>query len=370
MPFTLRYGWLAAILLLAACKKEEIEKIVVRDRQYSWAPAAPFSGFSNIILGIGKGPDGLYMQQPGAFTTLELRNGRGFFQEYAPPVSTDVRARLPIGSQYFVSYMGTNVTIIPNKQPVTGQYYQNIQLYRLDPQAQIVPMGYRSYFKIGAINANGYLLFGYLTRDMFLDSQMHLVLAQVPPFDATGSPSQPMPTPRVITIPIVGYNRYPAYPTQITAIENYFLFDCGSQGVFRIEQNGTYRQVLSQEYGVETFYKWHGRVYAHMATNQLGISDDDGLTWNIASGASGILRFNSIHPVGDSLVGIYHGMGFNQLFTLKVSSTGYRARLLKRDGLENLELNGLETWRDTVYLATSGGLFKKPVRTFFEDQPK
>ncbi|MFD2718146.1 hypothetical protein ACFST9_05435 [Hymenobacter monticola] len=370
MLFKLRYLAFLSLSLLLSCKKE-VEKIVVQDRQYSWAPTGQFTGFNNVILGIGQGPQGLYMQQPGAFTTLTLQQGRPVYQSYLAPVPTDVNVRLPIGPDFFVTYSDTTVTIIPTKDPVYGQAYQTIRLKRLDQRAQLVPKGYRSYFKMGAINVNRYLLFPYLTTNLFIDNQMHLVLAQVPTYDTTfGYPSQPMPTPRVITLPVAGYSLYPSYPTLITAIDNYFLVDCGNQGVYRIEQNGTYRQVLTNAYGVETFYKWQGRVYAHMSTNQLGVSDDNGLTWQITSGASGILRFNSIHPVGDSLVGIYHAMGNNLLFTLKVNSTGYRARLLKNDGIANLELNGLETWRDTVFLATSGGLFKKPVKTFFESQPK
>ncbi|SFQ58939.1 hypothetical protein [Hymenobacter arizonensis] len=374
MQVIARYGWVAIILLLVSCKKE-IEKIVVsdRDREYSWVLAEPFVGLYNIVLGIGKGTDRLYLQQPGAFTTVMLNQSRPRFRE-GPLVfvPTDVNVRLPIGPDFFVTYGDTTVTIIPTQSPVSSQSYHTIRLKRLDQRAQLVPKGNRTYFKMGAINANRYLLFTYLTDSFFLDSQMHLVLAQVPTYDGYGIPSRPMLTPRVITIPVVGLPIYPSYPLLITAIDNYFLVDCGSQGVYRVEQNGTYRQVLNQVHRVETFYKWQGRVYAHTANDQLGISNDDGLTWQFASGIPSLLRNNTMHPVGDSLVGIRHGAGNDYLFTLKMSNTGtgYRARLLKRDGLEKLELNSLETWRDTVYLATSGGLFKKSVKTFFEDQPK
>jgi hypothetical protein len=368
MPFTLRYLAFISLCLLFSCKKE-VEKIVVQDRQYSWTSATPSTGLYNVFVGMGKGPDGLYLQQPGGFLALEQQQGGVAARQNLLAITADVNARVPIGSNFFVTFVDSLVTIIPNKYIVAGQYYRDIHLRRLDRRARLVPKGYYPYFKMGAINANSYLLFSYLTDDLFTDSQMHLLLAQVPPVNPGDLFPQPLPAPRVITIPIVGYNSYPSYPTLITAIDNYFLVDCGNQGVYRIEQNGTYRQVLNRAYGVETFYKWQGKVYAHTATSQLGISDDDGLTWQFKSGTSSILRFNSIHPVGDSLVGIYHGMSNNQLFTLKVNTTGYRVRTLKRDGLEKLEFTGLEVWRDTVYLATTGGLFKKSIKTFFEDQP-
>ena len=369
MSFKLHYLAFAALSLLFACKKE-VERIVVQDRQYSWTSANKSAGIYNVFMGMGKGPDGLYLQQPGGFLTLEQQQGSVKEQQYLLAITTDVNARVPIGPNFFVRFIDSTVNIIPNKHIVTGQYYRDIHLRRLDPRARLVPKGYYPHLKMGAISANGYLLFSYLTDNLFSDSQMHLVLAQVPAINPGDLFPQPLPTPQVITIPVLGVGTFPSYPILITAIDNYFLVDCGYQGVYRIEQTGAYRRVSSTTYGAETFYKWKGKVYAHTASSQLGISDDDGLTWQFKSGAGGILRFNSIHPVGDSLVGIYHGAGNNQLFTLKVNSTGYQARLLKRDGLEKLEMTDLEVWRDTVYLATTGGLFKKPVKTFFEDQPK
>lgn len=72
-------SFLVSSLLLGtlACRKE-VEKIVVQvqqvDRQYSWSPSKQLLGNFNILLGIGKGPGGLYFQQPIGFAALEPKN--------------------------------------------------------------------------------------------------------------------------------------------------------------------------------------------------------------------------------------------------------------------------------------------------------
>ena len=57
----------SCLLGTLACRKE-VEKIVVQqvpvDRQYSWSPSKQLLGNFNILLGVGKGPGGLYFQQP------------------------------------------------------------------------------------------------------------------------------------------------------------------------------------------------------------------------------------------------------------------------------------------------------------------
>jgi hypothetical protein len=365
MPKYLRYMLLGAATLLSACKKE-VEKIVV---QYSWRPAVQYAGNLNIFLGMGQGPDGLYLQQPGSFLTVEQSGGRVRSQLYTAPVTSDVNVHLPIGPNFFVTYYDSMLTVVPNKHIVTGQYYRDIRLKRLDPQArQVLPASY-SYMKFGVINQSSYFLFGYLTNNLYSDNAMHLVLAQVPPFT---QPAQfvplPIPTPQVISIPFAGYPTNPSYPTYIAAIDNYFMVDCGNQGVYRIEENGSYRRVLSGRQSVTAFYKWKGRVYAHTSDGRIGFSDTDGLSWQFVSLPISGLRYSTMHMVGDSLVGVYRGYG-GGLFTLRWNSQSARLRQLKDDGLNQADVTGLEVWRDTVYLATTGGLFKRSRKDFFESQP-
>ena len=156
-------------------------------------------------------------------------------------------------------------------------------------------------------------------------------------------------------------------PTYISAIDNYFLVDCGHRGVYRIEENGSYRQVLREQQYVTAFYKWKGRVYAHTSDGRIGMSDDDGLSWRFVFLSSDGLRFSTMYALGDSLVGVYRGHG-GGLFTLRWNNQGARLRQLDDDGLNRADVNGLEVWRDTVYMATTAGLFKRPMSKFFESK--
>ena len=68
--------------------------------------------------------------------------------------------------------------------------------------------------------------------------------------------------------------------------------------------------------------------------------------------------------IKDSLIGTVRDI----IFTLKWNNTNYSQRALKNDGLEGSSINGIEILNDTVYVATTKGLFFKPATTFFESK--
>ncbi len=71
---------------------------------------------------------------------------------------------------------------------------------------------------------------------------------------------------------------------------------------------------------------------------------------------------SNYYNIKDSLVGAYR----DNLFTLTWSGSNYTQRFLKNDGVENTRINGVEILRDSVYIATTSGLFAKPTSTFFD----
>jgi hypothetical protein len=71
---------------------------------------------------------------------------------------------------------------------------------------------------------------------------------------------------------------------------------------------------------------------------------------------------SNYYLVKDTLVGAYS----DNMFTLTWSGSNYKQRFLKNDGIENTRINGIEILRDSVYAATTSGLFAKPVSKFFE----
>jgi hypothetical protein len=66
--------------------------------------------------------------------------------------------------------------------------------------------------------------------------------------------------------------------------------------------------------------------------------------------------------IKDSLIGVHR----DNIYTLKWDNTNYTTRFLKNDGFENVKINGIEVLKDSVYVATTSGLFVKSVKAFFE----
>lgn len=370
LPMRIVRYLLAISLLLGtmACRKE-VEKIVVQvqqvDRQYSWSPSKQLLGNFNILLGVGKGPGGLYFQQPLGFAALEPKtSGALTYTQYLFRGPTDILVRLPIGPEFFVSYFDSLLYLVPNALPVMSGAGGYLRLHQLDPQALRVQRNAYSFNTFGVINTQNYLLFPYETTRR--DSKNHLVLTHVTTASRNYPPKYTLQS-QLIELPITG-GIYPYAPQLLSAFEDYFLVDCGTEGVFKITEGGRVRQVLPPYTGVNTFYAWQGALYATLDNNRFAVSRDKGETWQIGSNGPD-LRFTTLQQVGDSLVGVYHGIG-SYLFTYNLDPVRQRWRIrpLKDDGLNQTDVNGLTTWGDTVYLATSSGLFKRPLSKFFESK--
>jgi hypothetical protein len=239
-----------------------------------------------------------------------------------------------------------------------------LNLPQLDPEAVGIAENETSTMPFGAINRNNYLLFGYRTAARFSDPFVRLVLARVRLQPGT----RPQAETQLVRIPSPRLGMS-ATVRLITAIEDYFLVDCGDRGLYKIRQDGSVRRVHGASY-CDTFYKWQGTVYAYGNNpfNSILTSSDDGETWQQFSGAPNAFAFNTYHTIGDSLVGIRHGAGPNALFTLRWKGLSYTLRALKDDGLGNTSFNDIAQLGDTVYVGTSTGLFKRPLRTFFESK--
>ncbi|TGE23405.1 hypothetical protein [Hymenobacter metallicola] len=357
-------------MLLSACKKEvEVIKIqeVEVEKKSSWTEVQDFSGNMKILLGLSKTVNGLYFQQPRGFGVVTTRQNRTVIDQFGYLFSSDIDIRVPLGPDYFVTYYDSLVAFTPNKAPVQSGATEFVYLKRLDPEAVRVQRNYFPTAKFGAINRNNYLLFGYETVRGTADGKLHFVLAQVTPSTDPYIP-RPKVTPRLISIPFTGMGIYPSFPILITAIDDYFLADCGQEGLYKIKQDGSWKRVLTQPTGATCFYKWQNRLY--ILGSYMGYSTDDGDTWTFVGNTPSIFQFNTYHVVGDSLVGVYHGAGSNLIFTRKLTDTNFSVRLLKDDGLLRHNITGLESWGDTVYITTVGGMFKRPVSTFFESKPQ
>lgn len=361
------YFLLGTATLLSACKKE-IEKIVVQEveKQYSWAASKGFVGNFSIMLGSGKGPNGLYFQQPAGFAAFEGPPTAPLnYTQYLFRGPTDITVRYPIGPEFFATYYDSLVYVVPNTHPVMNGAGGFIQLKKLDPLALRVQRNAYTFNKWAAISSTNAILFPYETTRN--DFKNRLVLAHI---TTKSNFYYPVYTARtqIIELPIRG-GIHPYTPQLLTAFDDYFLVDCGTEGVYKITDSGSARQVMPANTGVNTFFRWKGALYATLDGSRLAMSTTNGDTWQISPGGPSLL-FTTIHPVGDSLVGISHSLGGSLFaFNLDIAKQRWRIRPLKDDGLNQTAINGLETWGDTVYLATSSGLFKRPLSKFFESKP-
>ena len=318
---------------------------------------------------MGKDASFLYMQVPNKLSQLSPGTNRkdGQIQPYFGVVGgglpSDVSVRIPIGSMFFARpQQDTVMTLTPMDNPVNGSYSNEVRLHRLDPRA-VTYKTVGTQTRFGAINQNNYLLFGYHSRAAAGTSSyvLRLVLAQVTKNNFQRLQVQP----RVLDLPS-GAAVNGAYSiSQITAIDDYFLVSQLQEGIYKVKQDGSVRKVDNTNQ-ISSFYKWQGKVYAQ-ALNRLLVSSDDGETWTAFTGSPSFLIFSDFRVLGDSLIG--HTTNNNQLYTLRWNGGSGRVRELKNDGLEQTEITGLEQLGDTVYVGTTNGLFKRPLKNFFESKP-
>lgn len=380
-----RWGWALLLLgALSACKKD---RLVPTDKVYSWSEVKQVPGAQKIILGMSTDANSVYLQEAsffGAITPLPAgRIGRVFPSSYYSlaysGLPSDITIRIPMNRRFFVTPLvgaGDSVLVAySNTAPVTTIPYSAngstpssfIRVRVPDKQAtQFVTNTLGTFMQFGGINSNDYLLVGYRTSTAY-DTNLHFLLTQIT-VDAVHNYALTTDA-RTISIPVgtpAGYIR------SITAIDDYFLVDCATVGLFKVRQDGTYQAVYKAPTAITNFYKWKGTVYGVEAFNSgpaMLTSTDDGNSWQRSTGIPSYFRFSTFSAVGDSLVGITHGVSTNILYTLKWQGTSYRVRELKNDGLGQAGFTDIVQLGDTVYLGTTNGLFKKHLKTLFDSQP-
>ena len=341
---------------LGSCKKET--EIIVKekevDKQYSWNEVSNLYGLARVILSTGNNGQYLYLQQPYMFTRFIHQKSYKGLVSAVGGFPADVTVRLPISREiYAYPDTDTSLVICRNNEPLNYQFYFNLRQF--DPAAVRFNIRLFSLSKCMAINQNNYLLAPY--DNMRADRAFTFLLAAVVP-GAVGNARVSATTHKVV---IPGLMASGAYIRNLAAIEDYFLVNLGDAGIYKIKQDGSFRQVHGYAL-VDAFYKWNNTVYAPVEYNKLLTSTDNGDTWQESTGTPDQFTLASYYAVRDSLVGVYSG----NIYTLRWNGPRYTLRSLKNDGLERATITGIEYLRDTVYVATTSGLFARPVKTFFE----
>ena len=395
--YKLAYALVASLLLLGTACKKEIETVTVQtDKTYSWTEIKYLINYQRNVMRVIPGTNTLNLQETGRFEVLSPIPGstekaiNGYYTGFGhtqsrtwvtDPLPWDVRNAVPVNANFYANPGGyqpvesdTVLTIYPTKFFDSGT---QLHLHNLDPTATRFENHLAgSWYPFGAINYNNYLLCGYYITNS-ADLAFHLVLSKLVNTAATGSTitGTTQISSRLIRIPTPDRSQYNF--KSFWAVDDYFLVWCNDYGLFKINQDGTYRQVngtFTQTTGPvapTTVYKWKGTVYATMLNGgTVWTSTNDCASWQRIDGLNSALGLSSFYPVGDSLVGITHGIITNSIYTLRwLNTSTVRLRELKNDGLGYADFADLAQLGDTVYLGTTGGLFKRPLSKFFESKP-
>lgn len=347
-------NYLLSVIILSvvvSCKKRvEIREVPVETKT-SWTKSTRFNGTQQIMLSSGRSTDAIYVQHPFYFSEIKSTTD---ITVYASLLPFDISIRIPISPDMFAYPSNDTVLVIknntrPNITPGNGFY----NLRQLDPSLLAIDKHFNSLFKCMAITNDKAVLLSYQNN---LPAKPHTFFL----FKMTTSNSFPYVDTvytKKISIPRVTF----AIIRSITAIGDYFLVDLSDEGIFKVRQDGSYTRVHTPT-TVGAFYEWQNKVYGHAEQNKLIISDNNGESFREFTGLPFEYTAASFYVVKDSLVGAYR----DNLYTFKWSGTSYTARFLKNDGLQNATINGVEMLRDTVYVATTSGLYTKPVSTFFD----
>ena len=396
----------SAVLALATACKKEIETVTVQvDKVYSWAEVKYLINYQRNVIRVTAGTNTLNLQETGRFEVLSPIAGsaekaaNGYYTGFGhtlsrtwgyDPLPFDVRNAVPMNANFYANpggYQDANADTVLTVYPTAyfdGPAY--LHLRKLDSHAvqfENFPVGAMHPF--GAINRNDYLLCSYYTDNPFANTAFNLVLSKLstgpvkPPVPQSGASSRTLIDSRVVRVPTPGPSEREF--KEIWAIDDYFLVWCDNAGLYKVRQDGTVKQLngppnfTSGPVSPTTIYKWKGTVYSIQQSSGgnaiFYTSTNDGETWQQISGFNQGLIFSTFYPVGDSLVGITHGVITNSLYTLRWLNTNtIRLRELKNDGLNYADFSDLAQLGDTVYLGTTGGLFKRPLSSFFESRQK
>lgn len=344
-----------ALLLICSCKKEiEIREV---EKKFSWTESKRFSGTEKIFLSSGSDGKTIFLQQPFYFTSLSNQNEISGITVYGAGLPTNIDTRIPISPTFSAfAVSDTVLRVINNAYPIVSPSGGYINLKSIDPTLTSIQKTSVHWFKNMTINKNGTLLLTYANDRP--SKPLTFMLLKI----KTNSTYPYVDTvfTKKIAVPTPGYF---VYARHFSAIDDYFLADLSGLGIYKFKEDGSFTKVYN-EATVDAFYEWQGKVYAHAEWDKVLISSDHGANWQEHTGITNSMVLASYHVIKDSLIGTVR----DNIFTLKWNNTVFSQRLLKNDGLEGATINGLEILNDTVYVATTKGLFFKPVTSFFESK--
>lgn len=350
--------WIIILAGISSCSKNQEFKEIEVDKKYSWTELKRFSGTERIFLSSGSSAEMIYLQQPYFFSAVQGQNINSGITTYAAGLPTDIEIRLPITANFTAfPFNDTVLRVINNTVPTVSPSGGYFNIRKIDPSLTKIQKYFNILFKVMAVNKNGTLLLAYENNRP--SRPLTLMMLKIKT-NNTGFPDVDTVYSRTVAIPRTNGE---AYIRHMAAVDDYFMVDLSGNGIYKIREDGSATRVFSPA-TVNAFIDWKGKTYALAEESRLLISEDNGDNWQEYSGNNSVMTASNYYSLKDSLVGAYR----DNIFTLNWSGSTYKLRFLKNDGVEGTRINGIEILRDTVYLATTGGLFTKPVRSFFDSK--
>jgi len=347
-------------LILSACKKKiEVIKEVPVEKKTSWLEVKTFTDTRKIILSSGSNANAIYLQHPFFFTEFRSTDSINGMTSWGAALPTDVAIKLPIAPLFFATPLLVNSSVLlvkSNNAPIASPSGGAYDLKQLDSNATSIKAYFGPLFKCMAINKDNMLLVPYYNKRVDNAFTFWLFSIKV----STNYPYIDTFYSRPVVIP---KTRIDGDIRHIAAVDTYFLIDLTDEGIFKVYENGTVKKVFPSRV-VDAFYKWNGNVYAQVEWGKVLVSSDNAETFQEFDGVNDLMTLSRYTVVKDSLVGANHDV----IFTLKWNNTNYTTRVLKNDGFEGTYINGIEVLHDSVFVATTSGLFVKPLSKFFESK--
>jgi hypothetical protein len=348
--------------IILSCTTEKIVTVEVEkeiERQYSWKEVTYFTNEDKIIINTSRDENRIYFQHLGSLTYYSLKNNISEINSYYGfSLPFDTRIKLPI-KNYFIPAPAPwqdSLLILHGLNPIGDGYSNVINLTKIDTSFyKLVYPNIKD--EIMVINNNGVLLIHYYDNNRERNNYKFILLG------VKHSSNYPFIDTTFTKTIEIERNEH-SYLRYFTSFDDYFIIDLGYDGVYKMNQDGSYKKVIN-DFGIFNYvYKYNNILYAYSERSFVYKSNDEGDNWTKYSTNNLLLRFGKHSIIADSLVGFWE----DNLYTQIWNGNEYKIRFLKNDGLEYKQITGIEYLGDSVYVGTLSGLFVKPLSTFFDER--
>jgi hypothetical protein len=338
-------------IALLGCEKDVIT--VEEPKEITaWMINKDFTDLAKVNITSISTSKSLFTYGPDFFSTIDNQGEVSHaFNRLKHPSS----ARLPISGTYYIEIDDKWVRFANSEWPVDNDRSGWVDLTKLAIDFAYVNTGTGLLNRHGtiAINDDAQCLIPIVTTDTEKDIVAYLFSTEVEDISyvkVTDTIRLNIPNPSTVKSQIV-------YLTK--GIKDYFIISVDG-GTFKVTGDGQTKNVINTS--LDNLFVSQGKLYGLKEPNSVYTSANDGETWESFNGfpAGFVLAHYSV--IEDSIIGVKN----SEIFTLTHSNGQFKIRDLMNLGLENVQINSIVKFQDSIYASTTSGVFVKPRDKFFE----